>query len=61
MSKQLEKLEEKYKVSDLDFFITPEGKIKIIDLELTPVEEFQPVEGGFLEGNEFFKVLFNLK
>lgn len=61
LAREMSKLEEKYKVSDLDFFITPEGKIKIIDLELTKIENFKPIEGGYLEGFEELKIIFQLK
>lgn len=57
---QMAKLEEHFKISDLDFFITPEGKIKIIDLELTKKEDFEPIEGGYLEGLDDFKAIFRV-
>jgi hypothetical protein len=60
LAEQMTKLEEIYKISDLDFFITPEGKIKIIDFELVKKEDFEPIEGGYLEGLADFKAIFKV-
>lgn len=61
LAQKLELLEEEYVVSDLDFFITPEGKIKIIDIQLDEKQDFTPNEEGFPEGLEDLKLIFNLK
>lgn len=59
LASQLNILEEKYMINDLDFFVTPEGKIKIIDFQLHDKED-KTIRNDFPVGSEEIKLFFNL-
>lgn len=55
----LHTMETDFKTSDLDFFITKDGHIKIIDVQVTPTTSYTP-EPGLLEGADEIKAVFGI-
>ncbi len=52
--------EQKQKMTDVDFFITPGGNIKLIDFQVESLDTYVPMEGGFPEGAEEIRMLFDI-
>ncbi len=56
----LKELEKGYHINDLDFFITQDGHIKVIDFQLHNNDSYLPNSDGFAEGSEEIRIFFNL-
>jgi hypothetical protein len=59
LENKLKALEEKYLINDLDYFVTPEGKIKIIDFQLH-IKDDKNIKNDFPVGSEEIKLFFDL-
>ncbi|MFC1802260.1 hypothetical protein ACFLY7_02355 [Patescibacteria group bacterium] len=55
---KLKELENKYVINDLDFFVTEEGEIKIIDFQLHQIDSYTPDPERRPIGSEEIKILF---
>jgi len=53
-------LEQTHRINDLEFFITNEGKIKLIDFQVHNLATYTPDPDGIPEGSEEVKLLFDL-
>lgn len=57
---RVKELEATHRINDLDFFITNDGQIKIIDYQVHDIASYAPDSDGFLEGADEIKVLFDI-